>query len=132
MGIFEPPSVPLVFQKCYLRPYFLWHYHKLYFYWKCDWNPSSRSEYMKSFLGFFDISFFDILKLMTSTYNTWCQQMLSFNLLQILCLTIVRSCTEFGLVLPEENTSFKKPNLIRVKEIGSLNISEINIFNILK
>ena len=58
--------------------------------------------------------------------------MLSFNLLQILCLTIVRSCTEFGLVLPEENTSFKKPNLIRVKEIGSLNINEINIFNILK
>ena len=107
MRIFLPTSV--VFRKMYLlkrawNSGFLWllilSYHKLHLSWTLHWYSSSRPKNMKTFSV--DINYFhqfwsilwifwDFLvtkKLMTSTYNRWCQHFLTFNMLETNCLTI--------------------------------------------
>ena len=74
-----------------------YYYHKTNFSWKFNRNFSYHSEdfkivfvninYFHQFLDF--LTFLVASKLIMSSYNRWCHDFLSFNLLQIIYSTIV-------------------------------------------
>ena len=93
--------------------------------WRLSFNVSYFQLFSSTFWIFWHL--FVTKKLITSTYNRWCQHFFTFNILHIDCLTTVKSCIAIRLVLLEnmkggqidpshlEKTTLKKPSLIRVR-----------------
>ena len=93
--------------------------------WKFFW---SRLATFANFLDYLAFTWHVTKKLMTLTYNRWCQQFLSFNVsgyisIGLVLLEILRGLgrpLDTSSLPPAEKTTFKKPSFIRVKKTPEL------------